>query len=274
MILGLLVIPALVLLASPRDTAAQPAGAVHRIGVISIGGPRTPAFDAMIQPMLEQLRTGGWVEGRTVAFEYRFDEGRRERLPTLARELIDLEVSVIVAVSTPAAEAARRCPPSGRAVRSPNPAPASSIAGILPAAPATAGLKLVPIKAEASPALADVFAEAIDKRCDALLVWPLPRAAGWIREAADLATRLRVPMLGMFRSYVEQGMLMSYAPRTEEQFQRAGTYVDRILRGAKPGNLAIEQPTQFELVVNTRVAKVLGLTIPPVRLLRADRIVD
>lgn len=105
-------------------------------------------------------------------------------------------------------------------------------------------------------------------------MWPLARAAGWVEKAADLATEHRLPTLGMFRSYAERGMLMSYAPRTEEQFQRAATYIDRILKGAHPGDLPVEQPTKFDLVVNMKTAKAFGLTIPPSLLLRADRVIE
>jgi putative ABC transport system substrate-binding protein len=326
MLLGIIVV-ALLLLSSPLGSEAQPA--VHRIGVISIEGPRSPAFDALMRPMIEQLRTDGWGEGRNIAVEYRFDEGKRERLGVLAAELVNLKVSAIVAISTPAALAAKQATTTipivmvrvgdpvasglvaslqrpggnvtGTALLGPeitakqmellkegvphartlgvlfdprNPAQVASLAESLHAAAAAVGLKLHAIQVEASAPLDAVFGEAISKRCDGLVVWPLPRPAGWIREVANLATRHRLPTMGMFRSYAEQGMLMSYAPRADEQFQRAATYIDRILRGAKPSDLAIEQPTRFDLVVNVKVATALGLTIPPALLRRADHLVD
>jgi putative ABC transport system substrate-binding protein len=328
MLLGILAVP-LLLLVSALGAEAQQVGEPHRIGVISIGGPRTPAFDALLRPMIEQLRADGWVEGQSIALEYRFDEGKRERLAALIAELVDLKVKVIVAISTPAALAAKRGTATipivmirvgdpvrsglvaslqrpggnvtGMALLGPevtskqvellkeavphartlgvlfdalNPAQASSFADSMPAATAATGLELHPIKAEASEPLTAAFAEARAKRCDALLVWPLTRTAGWIREAADLATKHRLPTLGMFRSYAEQGMLMSYAPRDEEQFQRAATYVNRILRGREPRDLSIEQPTLFDFVVNVKTATALGLTLPPALLLRADQLLD
>jgi putative ABC transport system substrate-binding protein len=106
MIAGILVVPLLVVFVSALGAEAQQAGEVQRIGLLSIGGPRTPAFDALTRPMLEQLRTD--VEGRNIVLEYRLDEGKRERLQALAAELVALKVSVIVAVSTPAAMAAKQ----------------------------------------------------------------------------------------------------------------------------------------------------------------------
>ena len=104
-------------------------------------------------------------------------------------------------------------------------------------------------------------------------MYPLGRAVVE-REVADLAIKHQLPTVATFRSYAEQGVLMSFGASVDEQYQRAAVYIDRILRGAKPAGLPVEQPTKFELVVNMRTAKALYLTIPPALLLRADQIIE
>jgi ABC-type uncharacterized transport system substrate-binding protein len=321
-------------MAAPLATEAQHAGKVHRIGVIALGGPRpsgprVTAFDLLIREMTEQLRARGWVEGQNIALEYRFDEGKRERLPTLAADLVDLKVSVIVAVGTPAALAAKGATATtpivminvgdpvrsglaaslarpgsnvtGMAYMGPeitfkqmellkeiqplakalgvlfdplNPGQVDHVADVIPAAAAAARLKIHPIKVAASSPLDAVFTEVTRKRIDGLVVFPLDRPPGWPRDVAALATKHRLPTIGSFRWLAEQGMLLSFAARAEEQYQRAGVYIDRILRGASASALPIEQPTRFDLVVNAKTAKALGLTIPPSLLARADQVIE
>lgn len=320
---------ALLLVASPLAAEAQQAGQVHRIGYISIGGPPTSAFTAFIRPMIEQLRADGWTEGRNITLEYRFDEGKRERLPALVAELMNLKVSAIVAVSTPAALAARKATATipivmvnvGDPVRSGlvtslarpggnvtgmaflgpeitlkqfellkeavpasrsvgilfdplNPAHVEVLAETVPAAARAVRLNLHPIEVVATTPLEAAFAEVIRKRVDLLLIYPLSLKSGWDQEAAELALRHRVPTLGTFSILAERGMLMSLAPSAQEQVQRAAIYIDRILRGTRPSDLPVEQPTRFHLVVNRRTAKALGLTLPNTILLRADRVIE
>jgi putative ABC transport system substrate-binding protein len=279
--------------------------------------------------MTEQLRAGGWVEGQNIALEYRLDEGKRERLPTLAAELVDLKVSAIVAIGTPAALAAKRAtatipivminvgdpvrsglatslprpggnvtgmafmgpeitfkqvellkevlPPAGAIglLYDPlNPAQVDSLADVVSTAAAAARLKVHPIEVAASSPLDAAFVEVTRKRIDGLLVYPLDRPPGWARDVAALATKRRLPTVGSFRWFAEQGMLMAFAARAEEQYQRAGVYIDRLLRGARASALPIEQPTRFHLVVNAKTAKALGLTIPPSVLARADEVIQ
>jgi len=317
------------LVASSLGAQAQQAGQVHRIGWISIGGAPTPAFAAFIRPMIEQFRVDGWVEGQNITLEFRFDEGKRERLPGLVAELVNLKVSAIVAVSTPAALAAKNTTATipivmvnvGDPVRSglvanlrrpggnvtgmaylgpeitvkqlevlkevapqartlgvlfdpQNPAHVEVLADTVPAAARAAGLGLHPIDVAATTPLDAAFVEISRKRVDLLLVFPLSRPSGWYREAADLAIKHRLPALGTFRIQAERGMLLSFAPSEEEQVQRAAVYINRLLRGAKPSDLPVEQPTRFHLVVNLNTAKALGLTIPPAVRLRADQLLE
>jgi ABC-type uncharacterized transport system substrate-binding protein len=267
------------------------------------------------------------VEGQNIALGYRFDEGKR--LPMLAADLVDRNVSVIVAIGTPAALAAKRTTVTipivmvnvaepvrsglaaslarpggnvtGMAFMGPevtskmlelvrevlpragalgvlfdplNPAQVDNVAETIPAAAAALTLRSHPIKVAVSTPLDAVFAEVTVKRIDVLLVFPLDRPAGWAREAAALAMKHRLPMFANFRLFAEQDMLMSFSPRAEEQFQRAAVYIDRILRGISPSALPIEQPTRFDVVVNLKTAKALGLMVPPSLLLRADQVIE
>jgi putative ABC transport system substrate-binding protein len=155
-----------------------------------------------------------------------------------------------------------------------NPAQVAHLADDFPAAAAAASLKVHPIPVAASSPLDTAFAEVTRKGIDGLLVFPLARPPGWPRDVAALAIKHRLPALGGFRDYAEQGLLMSFNARGEEQFQRAGVYIDRILRGASASALPIEQPTRFDLTVNLKTAKALGLTIPPAVLARADELIQ
>jgi ABC-type uncharacterized transport system substrate-binding protein len=331
---GFLLISLSGVLAAPLAAGGQQPGKVHRIGVIVQGGPRLPgpavaAFDLLIREMTEQLRASGWVEGQNITLEYRLDEGKRERLPTLAADLVDLKVSVIVAVGTPAALAAKGATATipivmvnvgdplrsglaaslarpggnvtGMAFMGPevtfkqlelvkevlplagalgvlfdplNRGQVDNLADVIPEAAAATRLKIHPIKVPASSPLDAAFTEVTRKRIDGLVVFPLDRPPGWARDVAALATKHRLPTIGPFRWQAEQGMLMSFAPRAEEQYQRAGVYIDRILRGASASALPIEQPTRFQLVINMKTAKALGLTIPPSLLARADQVIE
>ena len=116
--------------------------------------------------------------------------------------------------------------------------------------------------------------EALRKRADALIVYPLSTSAGVGRAVADLAIKHRLATITTFRAYTEQGMLASFSGSVDEQYQRAAVHIDKILRGARPADIPVEQPTKFELVINLKTAKALGLTIPPSLLQRADMLIE
>jgi putative ABC transport system substrate-binding protein len=137
-----------------------------------------------------------------------------------------------------------------------------------------ASLQLHPIEVAATTPLDAAFVEIRRKQVDLLLVYPLSRSFGWDREAADLAIKYRLPAFGVFPIHAEHGLLLAVGPSAKEQLQRTATYIDRILRGAMPRDLPVEQPTQFQLVVNLKTAKALGLTISRSILLRADRVIE
>jgi putative ABC transport system substrate-binding protein len=309
--------------AAPLAAEAQAAGKV--IGYLSPGLPPVPSTRDPLPLALEAL---GWAEGKNVAFERRYGEGKPDRLPVLAAELVALKVGVIFAVGTPAALAARGATATipivmvnvadpvrsglvtslarpggnvtGLAMLGPEitrkrlqllreAVPSASVVGILydpsnqahldllthdtAAAAALVGLKAHPLSVDASARLDAVFAEALRRRVDALILYPLNLAPGWPRQVAALAITHRLPLLTGFRAYAEQGALLAINASAEEVFQRAAAHVDRILRGAKPADLPVEQPTRFELVINLRTARALGLTIPPAVLARADEVI-
>jgi putative ABC transport system substrate-binding protein len=315
------------LLALPFGTQAQPSGKVYRIGLLSSqssstiqqGGPK--AFR-------QKLRDLGYAEGRNLVIEYRWADGRYERLPALAKELARLNVDLILTpdgvASALAAKGATKTIPivffAGDAVESglvPSIArPGSNLTGIsgltagldakrleilkeaVPAATrmailwnpenltgvpqrnrialAAEALKVQPRMLEArSPAEIDkAFALAAEQRSDAMLVLADPMMTSQRKRIVDLATRARLPLAAYFRTFAEAGALVSYGPSISEIFRQLATYVDKILKGAKPADLPVEEPTKYELVINLKTAKALGLTIPQSLVGRADALIQ
>ena len=134
-------------------------------------------------------------------------------------------------------------------------------------------IKLHPFEVKSSNDLEGAFAAMVRERANGLLVLPSPFAFAHAARIADLAAQKRLPAIYGFIQSVEAGGLMAYEAGAPEMFWRAATYVDKILKGAKPAELPIEQPTKFELVINLKTAKQIGLTIPPNVLARADRVI-
>jgi len=118
------------------------------------------------------------------------------------------------------------------------------------------------------------FARMTQARVGAAIVFSDALFTGRVRQIADLAVQNRLPLIGTFPQYADAGALMSYGPDLADQFHRAASYMDRIFKGAAPGELPVEQPTRFELVINLKTAKALGLSIPQPMLLRADRVIE
>src|SRR5262245_33346956 len=308
------------LAALPSGHAQQPAK-VFRIGFLGSGSPSDtdPRLDAFRQG----LRDLGYVEGRTVAFEYRWGEGKMERLPGLAAELVALKVDVIVASATPAALAAKNATttipivfatggnPAGTLVTS-IARPGGNVTGLSLVGPELVARQLQLLK-DAVPKISRVavlsnpdnpytstmvrevetaarslkvrthfvesrggvatdaaFDAMIKERPNALLVLFDPILTGQRVRITELANKHRLPSMYPHREYAEVGGLMAYGASLTDLYRRAATYVDKILKGARPADLPVEQPTKFELVVNLGTARSLGLTIPQPILLRAD----
>ena len=320
--LSLAVTLALALLADLPAAEAQQAGRVYRIGVL--GTSDAPSWQAFV----EGLRELGWAEGKNILTERRFSEGKQERLPDLATELVRLNVDVIVTSTTPPTLAAKNATttipivmvavgdpmgaglvgslarPSGNipGLSIMNPAlsgkrveilkevlPRATRLGVLgnPTNPWTAlivreievaartlGMQLQHLEVERPTDFEAAFGAASRRRADALLV--LEDAFNFVHRATivGLAAKSRLPAAYGTREYVDAGGLMSYGANGPDLFRRAATYVDKILKGARPQDLPVEQPTRFELAINMNAAKALGLVIPQSLLLRADRVVQ
>jgi putative ABC transport system substrate-binding protein len=319
--------PAVFLLAAPFAAEAQQAAKIARIGWL---GNSPSALPHLREAFLQGLRDLGYVEGRNVVIEYRYAEGKPERFPALAAELVALKVDVIVAPNTPPALAAKQAtrtipivflfsvdPVTDGLVTS-LARPGGNVTGLSNLAPELVGKRLelltqavpgvtrvavlwqpggVPERTEkdiltraevAGRALgvrlqfveargpADIdraFSDMTRERAGALTALGSPMFTSERRRLVDLAAKHRLPAVYGRREYVDAGGLMSYAPDFADLSRRAATYVDKILKGAKPGDLPAEQPTKFELVFNLKTAKALGLTIPQSVLARADEVI-
>jgi putative ABC transport system substrate-binding protein len=315
-----------VLLTEPLAAEAQQAGKVPRIGFLTTPSPTAAAY--YLEAFREGLRELGYVEGKTIAIEYRFAEGRAERLPALAAELVRLKVDVIVTGGPPAPEEAKQATstipivfavagdPVGEGLVASLARPGGNITGLASIAAEVVGKQLELLKevvpkvsrvavllnpshsahplmarqAEGaaralgvqlhilqagSPAEIDAaFAAMRSQRVGGVLVLRGSLFLAQRTQIAALAAKSRLPAVYGTREEAEAGGLMAYGASLPLLYRRAATYVDRILKGAKPGDLPVEQPTIFELVINLKTAKVLGLTIPQSLLARADKVIQ
>jgi putative ABC transport system substrate-binding protein len=317
------------LLAAPLAAEAQQAAKVPRIGYLALNLAASPHLHEAFRQGLRDL---GYVEGRNVVIEYRDAEGKFERLPALAAELVALKVDVIVAAAgTPLAlaakQATRTLPIVFIAVADPVTSglvtslarPGGNVTGLTNVAPDLVGKGLELIK-QAVPGVSRVavlwqpgavpertaknmlkeaevaaralgvrlqvveargpddfdraFSEITRARASALTVFGSSMFFSERRRLVDLAAKNRLPAVYQWREGVDAGGLMAYGPNIPDLFRRAAGYVDKILKGAKPADLPIEQPTKFELVINLKTAKALGLTIPQSLLQRADQVIE
>ncbi|PYN55801.1 MAG: ABC transporter substrate-binding protein [Candidatus Rokuibacteriota bacterium] len=318
------------LLAAPLAAEAQQPTKIARIGYLTTADVAT-APHHLREAFLKGLRDLGYVEGRNLVIEYRSAEGKVERLPALAAELVALKVDVILvpaSVHVLAAKQATRTIPivfvnSGDPVASglvtslarpggnvtglstigpdligkcleqlPQAVPGVSRVAVLwqpgdvpertekdmlkraEAAGRALGMRLQFVEARGPADIDRAFSEMTGARAGALAVLPSTMLFGERRRLVDLAAKNRLPAVYSSRDFVDAGGLMSYGPDFADLFRRAATYVDKILKGAKPGDLPVEQPTKLELVINLKTAKALGLAIPPSLLQRADQIIE
>jgi putative ABC transport system substrate-binding protein len=313
-------------LAWPLSAArGQQPGKVPIIGFLgastaSTGHPWAAAF-------VQRLRELGWIEGRTVAIEYRWADGRNERVPELAADFVRLKVDVIVTyANTPAAaikQSVTTIPivfaaagdPVGTGLVASLARPGGNVTGLslqqtdlagkrleilrdlfpnlrtlailanagspnavlemgeADAAARRLGLAVVRSEVRKTEDFAPVFA-ALKGRAEALYICTDPLLTTNRQSINTLALGVRMPTMSGFREYVEAGGLMSYGPNFPDLFRRAAEYADKILRGTKPADLPVEQPTKFDLSINLTTAKALGLTIPEQFLLRANEVIE
>ena len=314
------------LLALCFPAEAQQPAKVPRIGVLS---PFSPSDTApWYQAFLQGLRELGWVEGKNISIEYRYAEGKADRLPELAADLVRLKVDIVVANGTPDGLAAKNATktipivlasagdPVATGLVESLARPGSNITGLSQTAgemhgkrlellkdmvpkvsrvaviwnpqtltstlawkeiqlPARAlGVQLHSLEVRSAADLDKAFEDATRALAGALAIMPGPLFVGNLKRLADLAAKHRLPSIFHLTEFVDSGGLMTYGADRSDLFRRAATYVDKILKGTKPADLPVEQPTKFELVINLKTAKALGLTIPQSLLLRADEVIQ
>jgi putative ABC transport system substrate-binding protein len=305
---------------------AQERGKVPRIGVLFPGSSAT--FALRTKAFLQGLGELGYLEGKTIAIEWRWAEEKVQRLPELAAELVKLNVDMIVTNGTPATRAAQKATktipivmavvgdPVGIGVVESLARPGGNATGLTILAPELSGKRLELLK-EVVPKLSRVaamlnptnpvyrtelqethagakslglqiepvievtnlttlqegFTTLSRDRVPALLLLTDAIFYSMRDRILEYASKSRLPVMYWQTEFAEAGGLMSYGPLVNDLFRRAATYVDKILKGTKPADLPVEQPTQFEFVVNLKAARQIGLTIPPNVLARADKVI-
>jgi putative ABC transport system substrate-binding protein len=302
---------------------AQQPGKVYRIGFLSTNPPEAHAWNAL----LDGLRERGYIEGQNILFERRFSEGKAERFPEFAAEMVRFNADIIIVTTTPAAFAAKNATqtipiiiptaldPVGTGLVASLARPGGNITGLSSLAPELSGKRLELLKEvvpgmtrvavlwnPANPAnasvwketqaaaralglqlqsrevrgpqdLDDAFALTAKARPDALLVLSDSLINMHRQKIAEFVTQKRLPSVFASTEGVMAGGLMSYGPSLADRYRRTAHYVDRILKGTKPSDLPVEQPTKFEFIINLKAAKQIGLTIPPNVLARADKVI-
>ena len=312
------------LLAAPLAVKAQQVEKVHRVSFFS--GP-TPS-PAMIDAFRQGLRENGYVEGRNVRIDWHSAEGKDERLPGLAAELVKLKAEVVVTFASGATLAAQKATatipivftqvgdPVGVGIVASLARPGANVTGLTNVTGDLARKRLELIK-EAVPALRSVallmdlanptnnttsreteiaagklrldvrtvvagqlsglepaFRTIAQARARAVVLAPGAFIFTQRMQIINLATKARIPVVGWDGELADSGALISYGPNRFEMLRHAGVYVDKILKGAKPSDLPVEEPTKFELVLNLKVAKALDLKISQSILQRADRVIE
>ena len=317
---------AIFLLTTLHPAQAQQPKKVHRIGYLESTLPSGSAH--LLEVFRQRMRDLGWIEGKNVAFEYRFAEDKGDKhLKQLAADLVQLKVDIIVTRATSGALATKQATntipivmvgvsdPIAAGLVTSLARPGGNITGLTQLAPELGGkrlellketvpslarvatlgggtsagqrpqrkeieiaaralgVQLQPLKARGPEEFEPAFQAASGARADALIVQASPRFFVHRGKIVELAAKARLPAIYPESGYVEAGGLMSYATSHAEMYRRAATYVDKILKGTKPADLPVEQPTKFEFVINLKAAKQIGLTIPPNVLARADKVI-
>jgi putative ABC transport system substrate-binding protein len=304
---------------------AQQTEKAHRIGYLS---PLTPSSDSTrIEAFGKGLRDLGYVEGKNIAIEYRYAEGKSDRLPDFAAELVRLKVDVIVTSGSNATRSAKEATSTIPIIMAQDPdpvgngfvaslaRPGGNITGLsnlnrelsgkrlellkeivlklsrvavfgtstflgnaqqvreTELAAGALGVKLQYLDVLDPKDIETAFRGASKGRAEAVLVLVSPALNSQRTQVVELAAKSRLPAIYYAPEWVEDGGLMSYSANITDLFRRSATYVDKILKGSKPAELPVEQPTKFELIINLKAAKQIGLTIPPNVLARADRVI-
>ncbi len=315
-------------LTTPLASFAQQQGTVWRVGFLSLNSRPDSLDSGFFGAFLRGMRELGYVEGKNLVIEWRFADGISERLASLAAELVQLKVAVLVTVGNQASHALHKVttsipivilnvsdPVKSGFVRS-LARPGGNITGLSNLAvdihpklmemllsmvpklsrvallvnpdnlfnPTTlnnvrvaaqrAGAKVLPVEARTPQEIEIAFSVMAREKAGAVIVAADSFLIQQRRRIAELAAKNRLPSITVYREYAESGGLMSYGPNYSDIFRRAATYVDKILKGARPGDLPVEQPMRFELFINGKTAKALGLTIPQSLLIMADKVIE
>jgi putative ABC transport system substrate-binding protein len=315
-------------LAAPLASFAQQPVRIARIGFLHSASPEGVG-DVHLQAFRDGLRELGYVEGKNLQLELRWGEGKLERLPALAAELVGAKVDIIVAVTSPSVAAARQATrtipivmplssdPVGNGLVASLAHPGGNITGLSQMAPElgekriqllkemfpkvshamavlwnpayigmrarfeqaqvaapAVGLTVRSLEVRDTRELDAAFQAILREHPEALLLLVDPFTISQRRRIVEFAAEQRLPAIYESGDFVEVGGLISYGPNISDQFRRAAAYVDKILRGAKPADLPIEQPTKFELEINMSAAKALGIKFPDSILLRADKVIE
>jgi ABC-type uncharacterized transport system substrate-binding protein len=313
----------ILLFAVSSSVEAQEPGKVYRIGMLVSGSVATHGH--RINAFREGLHELGYVEGKNIAIEYRYAEGKRERFVDLAAEMVRLKPGVIYVSSTGFAQAAKNATstipivatggdligdglvpslahPSGNVTGLTNISPdlsrkrlellrqavptASRIAVLhfpsgndaeeakqTEVAARALGITVYPVQVRSPGDFSAAFAGMRRETANALVIIQGSLINSHIKELAELSIKNRLPCIGEAPDYAENGCLVSYGPNLGDLWRRAAILVDKILKGRKPADIPVEQPIKFELVINLKTAKQIGLTIPPNVLARADRVI-
>jgi len=315
-------------LSAPLAAQAQQAtGKVYRLGILSPGGVPDPSIPTMANVLPTALRELGYVEGRNLVVDRRFAEDRVDRLPGLARELVQLRPDAIVAVSGQAIQAARDATatipivmvistdPVARGLVASFSRPGGNVTGVSTVAENSLAGKRLELLKEAAPKAVRIavlasgplsssaqlkeaqkaaealrvrlvpvevrdadydraFSTVAAERADAIFVVMGPTLLRDRKQIAARALKHRLPVISASPELVEAGGLMSYGNSTLDPSRRAAVYVDKLFKGANPSEMPVEQPTRFELVINLKTAKALGLTLPNSLVKRADTVIE
>jgi putative ABC transport system substrate-binding protein len=315
-------------LTAPFASFAQQQGKIWRVGFLSQRARPDSLDSGAISELRRGMRELGYVEGKNLNIEWRFADGKAERLPGLAAELAQMKVGIIVAVGSLATSAAQRATttipivmvsvsdpvgiglvkslarPGGNItglsdllgdisskhlelllgmvpkltrvavmVNPVNGSNATILKNIQVAAQRTA-VKILPVEIERSQNIEKAFSLMINDKVGAVIVASDGLFFQQASQIAKLAAKNRLPTISWVREYVEAGGLMSYGANITDLYWRSATYVDKIFKGAEPGDLPVEQPTKFELVINGKTAKALGLNIPQSLLVMTDKVIE
>jgi putative ABC transport system substrate-binding protein len=316
------------LLAAPLAAEGQQAGKVLRLGILSPS--TTPSETARRQsPLMQKLAELGYTENQNLVVEYRAAEGKIDRLPDLAAELVQVKVDAIFTASSPGVQAASKATdvipivftgvndPVGLGLVASLARPGGNVTGVStllggdlaakqlqllkeviprlsriailwnPTNPGSTltlketevvapslGVKIVPVAVGAPTDLNSAFSTIVRERAEALAVHATAPMWEQRTQILDFAVKNRLPALSFVREFAQAGALVTYGPDLTDHLRLAAAYLDKIFKGARPADLPVLQATKFELVINLKTAKALGLTIPPSLLQRADQVIE